>query len=97
MDALSHYVGNLVGMAHAKTKEGRTKWASLGGDWLRFMHLGWFPEATFSRGSKVTSTNIFHEDEEGARDLIWRTAELKKTGHYNPLIWIPHTDSLVRA
>lgn len=70
---------------------------SLDGDWLRSMHLAWFPEAAFSKGAKVTSTNIFNEDEEGARDLIWRTAELKKTGDYNPLIWIPHTDSLVRA
>jgi hypothetical protein len=94
VDAPGHCEGNLAGLARIRTKAGRTKWAFLGGDCFHSVLFAQYPEAPFGKGVKVTSTDSYHEDEEGARDFIRRTAKLKRREGNDALIWIAHTDTL---
>ena len=77
-----------------KYNSGKTKWVFLGGDCFHCFHFVHYPEAPFGKGVKVTPTDTFHEDEEGARNFIRHTAELKKGEGEDALIWIAHTDTL---
>ena len=94
LDAPGHCLGNLAALARVKSRSGRTKWVFLGGDCFHCSHFVYYPEAPFGKGVKVTPTDTFHEDEEGARNFIRDTAELKKGEGEDALIWIAHTDTL---
>lgn len=94
IDAPGHCPGNLAALARVKTKDGRTKWAFLGGDCFHTPHFMQYPEAPFGLGVVVVPTNTFHEDMDGARQIIRQTAALKKTQGTDLLIWIAHEASL---
>lgn len=94
IDAPGHCLGNIAALARMKSKSGEVKWAFLGGDCFHCHHFAHHPEAPFGKGVSVVPTNTFHEDMDGAREIIRQTAELKKGEGTNALIWIAHTDSL---
>ncbi|KAI7973375.1 hypothetical protein EIK77_008284 [Talaromyces pinophilus] len=94
IDARGHCPGNLAALARVKRKDGKIKWAFLGGDCFHSMHFVEYPEAPFGKGVKVTPTDTFHENEEEAREIIRQTAELKKGEGENALIWIAHSSTL---
>jgi glyoxylase-like metal-dependent hydrolase (beta-lactamase superfamily II) len=94
IDAPGHCPGNLAALARVKRKDGKVKWAFLGGDCFHSHLFVDYPEAPFGKGVKVTPTDTFHEHEEDAREIIRQTAELKKGEGENALIWIAHTGTL---
>lgn len=97
VDAPGHCLGNIAALARMKNKAGETKWAFLGGDCFHCPHFAHYPEAPFGTGVSVVPTNTFHEDMDGAREIIRQTADFKKGEGNSALIWIAHTDILEGA
>ncbi|KAH8704020.1 hypothetical protein BGW36DRAFT_355400 [Talaromyces proteolyticus] len=94
IDAPGHCPGNLAALARVKRKDGKVKWAFLGGDCFHSSLFVEYPEAPFGKGVKVTPTDTYHENEDEAREIIRQAAELKKGEGENALIWIAHTSTL---
>lgn len=90
-------MGNIAALARMQNKAGETKWAFLGGDCFHCPHFAHYPEAPFGTGVSVVPTNTFHEDMDGAREIIRQTADFKKGEGNSALIWIAHTDILEGA
>lgn len=57
----------------------------LGGDCFHCYHFVHHPEAHFGKGVPVVKTNTFHEEEEGAREIIRETTKFKKGEGANAL------------
>lgn len=94
VDAPGHCPGNLAALARTKNKDGRTKWAFLGGDCFHCAHFVHHPEAPFGKGVKVTPTDTFHEDDGPAREIIRQVAQMKLAEGEDAWIWPAHVDSL---
>jgi glyoxylase-like metal-dependent hydrolase (beta-lactamase superfamily II) len=94
IDAPGHCPGNLAALARFKTKNGKAKWAFLGGDCFHCMHFVHHPEAPFGKGVKFVKTGTFHEEQEPAREMIRQIAELKRGEGDGALVWFAHADTL---
>lgn len=94
VDAPGHCPGNLAGLARTKSKSGKTKWIFLGGDCYHCHHFVHHPEAPFGEGVSVVPTNTFHEDMDGAREIIRQIAEMKKGEGEGALMWPAHVENL---
>lgn len=72
----------------------RQEYIFLGGNCFRPIHFVRYSNAPFWKAVKVTSMDSYHEDEERAKDFIWREAQLKRREGNDALICISHTDAL---